>query len=143
MALSPPIGAPRHDWMFADPATRDGQERDRALADVPLDEWTPAFRGWPGSRLWMSPMLADPDPVDCQDVTSNIVAGLREHKSQLHVMSDDPTNTVRWQRRVRREWYTIAWPEHKRDAPMLTDLFDASPDFPRPPHPATPRSLSQ
>ena len=78
------------------------------------------------------PMLVDPDPVDCQDVTSTIVAGLREHKSQLHVMSDDPTNTVQWQRRVRREWYTIAWPEHKRDAPMLTDLFDASPDSPVP-----------
>jgi len=62
--------------------------------------------------------------VDCQDVTSNIVAGLREHKSQLHVMSDDPANTVQWQRRVRREWYTIPWPEHERDAPMLTDLFD-------------------
>jgi LmbE family N-acetylglucosaminyl deacetylase len=62
--------------------------------------------------------------VDCQDVTPNIVAGLREHKSQLHVMSDDPTNTVQWRRRVRREWYTIAWPDHERDAPMLTDLFD-------------------
>ena len=62
--------------------------------------------------------------VDCGEVTSRIVAGLREHKSQLHVMSDDPTATDQWQRRVRREWYTIAWPEQRRDAPMLTDLFD-------------------
>jgi LmbE family N-acetylglucosaminyl deacetylase len=62
--------------------------------------------------------------VDCRDVTGRIVAGLREHKSQLHAMSDDPTNSEQWERRVRREWYTIAWPESEPDAPMLTDLFD-------------------
>lgn len=62
--------------------------------------------------------------VDGREVTSRVVAGLREHKSQLHVMSDDPMNTDQWERRVRREWYTIAWPEHDRGAPMLTDLFD-------------------
>jgi len=62
--------------------------------------------------------------VDCQQVTSRVVAGLREHQSQLHVMSDDPADTRQWQRRVRREWYTIAWPEPDEDAPMLTDLFD-------------------
>ena len=62
--------------------------------------------------------------VDCRAVTGRIVAGLREHRSQLHVMSDDPTNTDQWERRVRREWYAIAWPEHGRDAPMFTDLFD-------------------
>lgn len=62
--------------------------------------------------------------VDCREVTGRIVAGLREHKSQLHVMSDDPTNTDQWERRVRREWYAIAWPECRPGAPMLTDLFD-------------------
>jgi LmbE family N-acetylglucosaminyl deacetylase len=31
--------------------------------------------------------------VDCGEVTIRIVAGLRQHKSQLHVMSDDPTAT--------------------------------------------------
>ena len=62
--------------------------------------------------------------VDCREVTARIVAGLREHKSQLHVMSDDSTNSEQWERRVRREWYTIAWPESAPDAPMLTDLFD-------------------
>ncbi len=62
--------------------------------------------------------------VDCRQEASRIVAGLREHKSQLHVMSDDPTNTTQWERRVGREWYAIAWPEPKRDAPMLTDLFE-------------------
>ena len=36
--------------------------------------------------------------VDCREVAGRIVAGLREHKSQLHVMSDDPTNTDQWER---------------------------------------------
>jgi LmbE family N-acetylglucosaminyl deacetylase len=62
--------------------------------------------------------------VDCRAAASRIVAGLREHRSQLHVMSDDPTNTAEWERRVGREWYAIAWPEREPDAPMLTDLFD-------------------
>jgi len=62
--------------------------------------------------------------VNCRQAASRIVAGLREHKSQLHVMSDDPTNTTQWERRVGREWYAIAWPERERSAPMLTDLFD-------------------
>jgi hypothetical protein len=39
-------------------------------------------------------------------------------------MSDDPTNTSQWERRLGREWYTIAWPELDGDAPMLADLFD-------------------
>jgi len=62
--------------------------------------------------------------VDCRRVASRIVAGLREHRSQLHVMSDDPSNTDQWERRVRREWYALAWPDEPRTAPMLTGLFD-------------------
>jgi LmbE family N-acetylglucosaminyl deacetylase len=62
--------------------------------------------------------------VDCSAVTGRIVAGLREHRSQLHVMSDDPTNSEQWERRVRREWYAVAWPPRVPGAPMLTDLFD-------------------
>lgn len=62
--------------------------------------------------------------VDCRDVTGRIVAGLREHRSQLHVMSDDPTNTDQWERRLRREWYSIAWPPPEPGTPMLTGLFD-------------------
>lgn len=65
--------------------------------------------------------------VDCRESASLVVAGLREHKSQLHVMSDDPTNTTQWERRVGREWCAIAWPERKPAAPMLTDLFEGLP----------------
>lgn len=62
--------------------------------------------------------------VNCREAAGRIVAGLTEHKSQVHVMSDDPTNTTQWERRVGREWYAIASPETHVDAPMLTDLFD-------------------
>lgn len=62
--------------------------------------------------------------VDCRAVAHRTVAGLREHKSQLHSMSDDPTDTVQWQRRLSREWYAVAWPESEPGAPMLTDLFE-------------------
>ena len=62
--------------------------------------------------------------VDCSEAASRIVAGLREHHSQLHVMSDDPANTAQWERRVGREWYAIAWPKPGRGAAMLTDLFE-------------------
>lgn len=62
--------------------------------------------------------------VDCSAVTGRIVAGLRQHRSQLHVMSDDPDNTDQWERRVRREWYAVAWPAAEPGEPMLTDLFD-------------------
>ena len=62
--------------------------------------------------------------VDCRRVAGRIVSGLREHRSQLHVMSDDPSNTDQWERRVRREWYSIAEPVQPSAARMLTDLFE-------------------
>ena len=62
--------------------------------------------------------------VDCRDVAGRIVAGLREHRSQLHVMSDDPVGhrsvgTARAAGVVRDR---VA--RHERDTPMFTDLFD-------------------
>lgn len=62
--------------------------------------------------------------VDRAAVASRVVAGLREHRSQLHVMSDDPDDTDQWERRVRREWFSIAWPERPPGAPVLDDLFE-------------------
>ncbi|WP_377641344.1 PIG-L deacetylase family protein [Oryzobacter terrae] len=62
--------------------------------------------------------------VDVRAVAGRVVAGLREHRSQLHVMSDDPDDTVQWERRVGREWYCVVWPPRDPGAPMLTDLFD-------------------
>ena len=93
---------------------------NRQRAELGLSTFDPTktyhMRGVPDEQIGVT--------VDCREVASRIVAGLREHKSQLHVMSDDPTNTAQWERRVGREWYAIAWPEHERDARMLADLFE-------------------
>ncbi len=93
---------------------------NRQRADLGLYTFDPTktyhMRGVPDDEIGIT--------VDCRAVSSRIVAGLREHKSQLHVMSDDPTNTEQWQRRVSREWYAIATPEREPGAAMLTDLFD-------------------
>jgi LmbE family N-acetylglucosaminyl deacetylase len=62
--------------------------------------------------------------VDCRAVADRIIAGLAEHRSQHHVMSDDPSDTDRWKRVVSREWWVIAWPERPASAPMLADIFE-------------------
>jgi LmbE family N-acetylglucosaminyl deacetylase len=41
--------------------------------------------------------------VDCRSVADRIVAGLSEHRSQHHVISDDPTDTDRWRRDAGRQ----------------------------------------
>lgn len=93
---------------------------NRQRADLGLHTFDPTqtyhMRGVPDEQIRVT--------VDCREAASRIVVGLREHKSQLHVMSDDPTNTSQWERRVGREWYAIAWPERELGSPMLTDLFE-------------------
>jgi hypothetical protein len=41
--------------------------------------------------------------VDCSDVAPRVVAGILEHRSQLHVMADTPIDRHRLQRIVRHE----------------------------------------
>lgn len=93
---------------------------NRQRAELGLNTFDPQqtyhMRGVPDEQIKIT--------VDCSSVTSRIVAGLREHKSQLHVMSDDPTNSEQWERRLRRDWYAIASPGGEADSPMLTDLFE-------------------
>ena len=62
--------------------------------------------------------------VEWREHASRVVAGLREHKSQLHVIIDDADNIGRWERQLGQDWWAIAWPEPQPEAPMLTDLFD-------------------
>jgi LmbE family N-acetylglucosaminyl deacetylase len=92
---------------------------NRQRAELGLSPFDPTqtyhMRGVPDAQIRIT--------VDCRSVASHIVAGLREHKSQLHVMSDDPTNSEQWERRVSREWYSIEWPSGPHQS-MLTDLFD-------------------
>ena len=93
---------------------------NRQRADLGLSTFDPTqtyhMRGVPDDQLGVV--------VDRSAVAARVVAGLREHRSQLHVMSDDPDDTEQWERRNRREWYAIAWPEREPGAPVLTDLFE-------------------
>ena len=74
------------------------------------------MRGVPDAQIGVT--------VNTRSVATRVVAGLQEHRSQHHVMSDDPTDTEQWERRVGREWYVIAWPQGAQGAPMLGDVFD-------------------
>ncbi len=93
---------------------------NRQRGELGLYTWDPTqtyhMRGIPDDQIRIT--------VDCREAASRIVAGLQQHQSQVHVMSDDPTDTAQWERRVGREWYAIHWPESQPDAAMLTDLFD-------------------
>ena len=92
---------------------------NRQRAELGLFTFDPTqtyhMRGVPDEQIGIT--------VDCRPVAHRIVAGLREHRSQLHVMSDDPTDTEQWQRRVSREWYAIEWPGPRAGDSMLTDVF--------------------
>ena len=73
------------------------------------------LRGVPDERIGIT--------VDCRAVAGRIGDGLREHRSQHHVMSDVPEDHEQWDKRIRDEYHVIAWPAPERGAPMLTDLF--------------------
>ena len=64
--------------------------------------------------------------IDCSTVSDRIVAGLREHRSQLHSFIDDPDDVDRWQRIVRRAWNVVAWPP-RPDGVVLAGVFDGLP----------------
>ncbi|KGN37260.1 GlcNAc-PI de-N-acetylase [Knoellia subterranea KCTC 19937] len=62
--------------------------------------------------------------VDTSSVADRTVAGLLEHRSQHHVIFDEPIDVDRWRRVVTREWHTIAWPSRDPGRSFLTDVFD-------------------
>ncbi len=74
------------------------------------------MRGIPDEEIGMT--------IDCSAVSDRIVAGLREHRSQVHQFIDDPDDIDRWRRILRLTWDVVAWPHMPPGAPMLTDIFD-------------------
>lgn len=97
------------------------------------------FERWNAQRAEMGKFTFDPTrtyhmrpvpdedigiTVDCRPVAARTVAGLQQHESQIHVMSDYPMDPRRWERVVSREWFVVAWPPQQPGAAMLTDLFD-------------------
>jgi N-acetyl-1-D-myo-inositol-2-amino-2-deoxy-alpha-D-glucopyranoside deacetylase len=106
-----------------------------AIPNSVFERWQ-AQRAAQGMEVWdptqMYHMRGIPDEeigleVDCRSVAHRIVAGLREHKSQHHVMSDDPEDVERWQKVVSRDWSAVAWPEQPPGTPWLSDPFEGLP----------------
>jgi LmbE family N-acetylglucosaminyl deacetylase len=96
--------------------TRWNQQRDTLGLPVFDPSKTYHMRGVPDEEIGVI--------VDCRSVAHRIVAGLRQHHSQHHVMSDDPADTDRWQRVVSREWHVIAWPGEPAATHTLSDIFE-------------------
>jgi hypothetical protein len=58
-------------------------------------------------------------------VADRVVAGLLQHRSQLHVIHGDDTPDIgRWKRDVSREHSVIAWPPRPPSAGTLSDIFE-------------------
>jgi LmbE family N-acetylglucosaminyl deacetylase len=93
------------------------QEQRREL-DLPIFDSTKVYhgRGVPDEQIGIT--------VECRSVADRIVAGILEHRSQLHVMADDPIDVRRLRHIVSREWMVIAWPPSPAPTVMLTDVFD-------------------
>jgi LmbE family N-acetylglucosaminyl deacetylase len=100
---------------------------------------TSVFQRWQQQRQRMGLPIFDPTKVyhgravpdeqvditvDCRAVADRVVAGLLEHRSQLHVMADDPIDIPRLRRIVSHEWLAIAWPPRPANAAMLSDIFE-------------------
>ena len=58
---------------------------------------------------------------------TRIVSGLREHRSQHHVIFDDPDDVARWQHDVSRHWHVVAWRPVAAGVPHLNDVFQGLP----------------
>ena len=95
--------------------------RQRATRGLPVFDPTAMYhmRGVPDEQIGVE--------VDCTTVTDRIVAGLQAHRSQLHVMSDDPTDTDRWRRVVATEWAVVAWPPRTPHDQRLSSVFEDLP----------------
>ncbi len=85
-----------------------------------LDPWDPAavyqLRGVPDDLIGIS--------VDVSSVANRIVAGLKEYRSQAHVMSDPTMSDEAWVRTLGREHLVIAWPPTPAGSPLLHDVFE-------------------
>lgn len=91
----------------------------RAVEGLPVFDPTRVYhlRGVPDEQIDVT--------VDCRSVADRVVAGLLQHRSQLHVIQDAfPVDVERWKRSVGREHLVIAWPPKPAWAGTLTDVFE-------------------
>jgi LmbE family N-acetylglucosaminyl deacetylase len=96
----------------------DRWQQQRSALGLPVFDPTQTYHGRavPDEEIGME--------VDCRSVSGQVVAGILAHRSQLHVMADQPVNEERLRRIVSREWSIVAWPPRAPQARRLTDVFD-------------------
>jgi LmbE family N-acetylglucosaminyl deacetylase len=96
----------------------DRWQQQRVDLGLPIFDPTKMYhgRGVPDEQIAVT--------VECASVSHRVVAGILEHRSQLHVMVDQPIDEFRLRRIVSREWASIAWPPRPAPTRMLTDVFD-------------------
>jgi len=61
--------------------------------------------------------------VDTSSVALRVVAGLREHRSQQHVIANPDVTDEQWARSTSREHYVVARP-HRPVGSLLSDVFE-------------------
>lgn len=61
--------------------------------------------------------------VDTRPVADNVLAGLKEHRSQRHVIFDGDSDEE-WRKTSSRETHVIAWPPRTPGQRRLHDIFE-------------------
>jgi LmbE family N-acetylglucosaminyl deacetylase len=74
------------------------------------------LRGVPDEQIGIS--------VDTSSVALRVVAGLREHRSQQHVIALPDVTDKQWARSTSVEHYVVARPHRPAGTPVLTDVFE-------------------
>ncbi|SDB88877.1 N-acetylglucosaminyl deacetylase, LmbE family [Raineyella antarctica] len=93
-------------------------QRKRQASNLPVFDPTRVYhwRGVPDCEVGLV--------VNCRGVRDRVLAGILEHRSQLHVIADQPIDVLHMQRTVGREWAVVAWPPTEPPCRLLTDVFD-------------------
>jgi hypothetical protein len=61
--------------------------------------------------------------VDNREFAALALAGIKEHRSQRHVIYDPEGTDGQWMKMLCRETWVIAWPPREPGQPMLGDVF--------------------
>lgn len=85
-----------------------------------LTAWDPSttyhLRGVPDDRIGIT--------VDVSSVADRVIAGLRQHRSQQHVIVESGVSDEEWARSASREHLVIAWPVVPTGGPRLASVFE-------------------
>jgi len=85
-----------------------------------IEPWDPDavyhLRGVPDEQIGVT--------VDVSSVSAQVLAGLREHRSQQHVIALPGVTDDQWSRSIAREHYVLARPSRPAGSPVLADVFE-------------------